>query len=259
VKRAKGPDAWVYRWRETQADGSRVHRKQVVGDVNRFKTKSDAKKAVANLRAQINSNASQQRICVMTLEQAWGHFQKYELHDPEIGRSRASIENYLTLFTVHIIPRWGSTPLDEVEAVQVEQWLRSLTTVPVNRKESASAPTEPRPLAPASKAKIKSRMYTLFEHAKGHKLCALNPIETVRQGSKRRIKPAVLTIAETVAIMMQIPNPAIRLAVLVAGATGLRRSEVRGLKWQDVDVETHWLIPTQGSVRTYVRHRVKIN
>jgi integrase len=252
VKRAKGPDAWVYRWRETQADGSRAHRKQVVGDVNRFKTKSDAKKAVANLRAQINSNASQQRICVMTLEQAWGHFQKYELHDPEIGRSRASIENYLTLFTVHIIPRWGSTPLDEVEAVQVEQWLRSLTTVPVNRKESASAPTEPRPLAPASKAKIKSRMYTLFEHAKGHKLCALNPIETVRQGSKRRIKPAVLTIAETVAIMMQIPNPAIRLAVLVAGATGLRRSEVRGLKWQDVDVETHWLIPTQGSVRTYV-------
>ena len=44
VKRAYGPDAWVYRWRETQADGIRVHRKQLIGDVTRFKTKSEPKK-----------------------------------------------------------------------------------------------------------------------------------------------------------------------------------------------------------------------
>src|ERR1035441_5827851 len=119
VRRAKGPDTWVYRWRETQPDGSRVHRKQLIGDVTRFKTKSEAKKAVADLRARINSNTGLQRIAVMTVEQAWGHFQEYELHDEEIGRSRTSIENYVTLFRAHIIPRWGTTPLDQVDAVQV--------------------------------------------------------------------------------------------------------------------------------------------
>ena len=251
VKRAYGPDAWVYRWRETQADGIRVHRKQLIGDVTRFKTKSDAKKAVADLRARINSNTGLQRIAVMTVEQAWGHFQEYELHDEEIGRSRTSIENYVTLFRAHIIPRWGTTPLDQVDAVQVEHWLRSLKTVPMKRQNPPSVLAEPRPLAPASKAKIKSKMYSLFEHAKRHKLCLANPIESVRQGSKRQKKPEVLTLNEIRALMAEVHNPAIRLAVLIAGVTGLRRSEVRGLKWQDIDLQAHWITPAQGSVRKH--------
>lgn len=251
AKRAKGPDVWVFRWRETRADSARVHRKQIIGDVDRFTTKSEAKRAAAHVRAEINT--AHQRIATMTVEEAWGHFRANELYDPEISRSQTTIENYMVLFASHIIPRWGSTPLDEVEAVEVERWLRSLKAVPVRRKKTPeTVPAEPRPLAPASKAKIKSRMYSLFEHARRYKLCAANPIETVRQGSKRQIKPAVLTLTEIRAIMIQIPNPAIRLAVLVAGATGLRRSEVRGLKRQDINVDGHWLQPTQGSVRTYI-------
>jgi integrase len=136
------------------------------------------------------------------------------------------------------------------EAIVISLQLKTVLVQREKKCEAVSA--EPRPLAPASKAKIKSRMYSLFEHAKRHKLCTVNPIETVRQGSKRQIKPAILTLDETRAIMMEIPNPAIRLAVLVAGALGLRRSEVRGLKWQDINVDTHWLQPTQGSVRTYI-------
>ena len=250
VRRAKGPDVWVYRWRELQADGRRAQHKQVIGDVNRYKTKSEAKKAVENLRSEIN--ALQERIGLMTVEEAWGHFQLHELRDLEIGRSQTTIENYLTLFKAHIIPRWGSTPLEEVEAVAVEQWLRSLTAVATPRQKLSFTPHKPRPLAPSSKAKIKSRMYSLYQHAIRYKLCSVNPIGTVRQGSKRLKKPDVLTLDEIRALMVEIPNPAIRFAVLVAGVTGLRRSEVRGLKWCDIDVNAHWLTPTQGSVRKHI-------
>ena len=249
VKRAKGPDVWTYRWRELNI-GVRVQKKKVIGDLNRFPTKAAAKKAVENFRVEIN--ARQDRIGKMTVEQAWGHFQLHELRDPEIGRSETTIENYLTLFRAHILPRWGKTPLDEVEAVEVERWLRSLKSVPPPRKKSASIPEQPRPLAPGSKAKIKSRMYSLYEHAKRHKLCDMNPIDTVRQGSKRLKKPAVLTLDEIRALMLEVLNPAIRLAVLVAGVTGLRRSEIRGLKWLDIDLDAHWLTPTQGSVRKHI-------
>ena len=76
-------------------------------------------------------------------------------------------------------------------------------------------------------------------------------METVRQGSKRQIKPAILTLAEIRALMWEIPNAAIRLAVLVAGVTGLRRSEIRGLKWRDLDLTAHWLQPTQGMIRKH--------
>jgi integrase len=250
VKRARGSDVWVYRWRELQADGRRAQRKQVIGDVKRYKTRSEAKKAVENLRSEIN--ARQDRVVMMTVDEAWGHFQLHELRDPEIGRSETTIDNYLTLFRAHIIPQWGSTPLEDVEAVAVERWLRSLRTVASPRKTPGSTTQEPHPLAPASKAKIKSGMYSLYQHAIRHKLCGVNPIDTVRQGSKRLKKPDVLTLDEIRALMAAIPNPAIRFAVLVAGVTGLRRSEVRGLKWCDIDVNAHWLTPTQGSVRKHI-------
>lgn len=250
VKRAKGPDVWVYRWRELQADGSRLQRKKVIGTVDRFPNKSAAKKATENLRAEIN--ARQGGIGKITVESAWGHFQETELRDPEVGRSQTTIENYLTLFEAHILPRWGKTPLDEVKAVEVEQWLRQLRRVLPPWEKPSLKPAEQPPLSPSSKAKIKSRMYSLFEHAKRHELHNSNPMETVRQGSKRLSKPDVLKLHEIRVLMQEISNPAIRLAVLVAGVTGLRRSEVRGLRWRDIDFHAHWITPTQGSVRTFV-------
>jgi integrase len=45
---------------------------------------------------------------------------------------------------------------------------------------------------------------------------------------------------------------AIRVAVLVAAVTGLRRSEVRGLKWCDIDLGGGWLTPTRGSVSKHL-------
>jgi integrase len=250
VKRAKGPDVWVYRWRERQADGSRAQKKKVIGDVNRYPTQSAAKKTVENLRAEINSR--QDRVGVMTVEQAWGHFQEHELHDDEIGRSGTTIENYLILFQAHILPRWGTTRLDGVKAVAVEKWLRQLNRVRPPWEKPDTTPIKRAPLSPSSKAKIKGCMYSLFKHAKRHEFFDKNPIEDVRQGSKRLRKPDVLKLDEIRALMQEIANPAIRLAILVAGVTGLRRSEVRGLKWLDIDFQAHWITPTQGSVRTLV-------
>ncbi|MBW4026193.1 MAG: site-specific integrase [Acidobacteria bacterium] len=231
--RVKGADVWTYRWRDIQEDGRRVQRKQIIGDVDRYPTKADAKRAVENLRAEIN--ARQERLGKMTIEEAWGHFQANELRDPDVCRSETTIENYLTLFKAHIIPRWGKTFLSEMKAVEVESWLRSLHH-----------------LAPSSRAKLKSRMYTLFEHVKRYEFCDRNPMGSVRQGSKPRIKPAVLALEEIRAIMDEITTPAIRVAVLVAAATGLRRSELRGLKWKDLDLDGGWLTPSRGSVNKYL-------
>jgi len=97
-------------------------------------------------------------------------------------------------------------------------------------------------------------MYSLFDHAIRHELCSLNlnPMEKVRQGSKRLKKPDVLTLSKIRALMLEVPNPAIRLAILVAGVTGLRRSELRGLKWLDIDLDGHWITPTRGSIRKHL-------
>ncbi len=61
-----------------------------------------------------------------------------------------------------------------------------------------------------------------------------NPIRLVRQGAKRRATPSVLTPFE---IKVLINNLSLRerTLVLVVASTGLRQSELFGLKWGDIN------------------------
>jgi integrase len=77
----------------------------------------------------------------------------------------------------------------------------------------------------------------------------LNPIATVRQSSKRQTVPDILTLEEMTTLLSKLTQPIHRISVLIAAVTGLRRSEIRGLKWQDVDFEKRWLKLERGVVR----------
>ena len=242
IKRAKGPDVWIFRWREMK-EGKRCQRKRVIGTVDQYKSKGAAQKAVENFRAEVNCELN--RAGIMTVAQAWGHFQVHELKNPLSDRSPVTVEVYLDNFRQHIIPKWGKFPLDQVKAVAVEEWLGSLMTVP--KKGSGGKPT---PYAPATKSKLRNQMSCLYSHAIRHELWdKANPIATVRQGSKRVKIPDILTLAEMQAIISAITDPMHRIAVLIAGVTGLRRSEIRGLKWEDVDFDRLWLNLRRGIVR----------
>jgi integrase len=237
VARATGPFVWVFRWRERQPDGSLIQKKRVIGTVERLKTLKEAKREVENFRAEIN--AAMAKIGRMNVTEAWGHFQLHELHDPDVDRSPTTIENYLDYFQNHIIPKWGETLLEDVKSVAVEKWLRSITA-----------------LAPGSKTKIRNHMSALFAHCIRHELYdKLNPIASVRQSAKRQKEPDILSVAELVAVLSNIESPAIFTMVLVAGATALRRSEILGLRWQDVDFENLMFHPKRGVVR---KHHTKM-
>lgn len=230
TRRAKGPDVWVYRWRALQADGSRMQKKQVIGTVVEYPTKSDAKRAVESLRSEIN--AREVRVGRRTVRDAWGHFQHHELRDPGVNRSPTTIQNYLDSFKSRIIPEWGDVPLEQVKAVAVEKWLRSL------------------PLANGTKAKLRNHMSALFNHCIRHELYdKANPIASVRQSAKRLREPDILTVDEIASIIARIEAPAIRLMVLTAAASALRRSELRGLKWSDLDFDDLWFNLRRGVVR----------
>jgi hypothetical protein len=83
VKRAKGPDVWVYRWRELLLDGTRVQRKKTIGTMKDFPRKADVQREVENLRSEINSR--EEKVGKITIGQAWGHFQAHEIGDQQIA------------------------------------------------------------------------------------------------------------------------------------------------------------------------------
>jgi integrase len=93
-------------------------------------------------------------------------------------------------------------------------------------------------LARGSKAKIRSIMSVLFNHAIRHEFLpqGTNPITMVRQSGKRMKSPDILEVSELVALFGQLSHRDRAMAVLDS-VTGLRRSELIGLKWLDVNFE----------------------
>src|SRR2546427_330213 len=77
---------------------------------------------------------------------------------------------------------------------------------------------------------------TLVNHYRQHEWTEKNPITSVRQSAKRQKAPDVLTPEEIMAFLKELPDP-LRTMIELNAFTGLRRGELIGLRWQDVDFE----------------------
>jgi integrase len=240
VKRKEGPDCWIFRWRETDDNGKRVRRNKVVGTVEDYPTETKALIAAEALRLTINTEqtgTSQQPVSVGALVK---HFKELELgpikvEDEEEGRAYSTRSTYTDILDFHVVPKWGEKKLHEVRAVAVEKWLRQLK------------------LARGSKAKIRSIMSVLFNHAIRHEFLpqGTNPITMVRQSGKRMRIPDILEVHELVALFDRLSHRD-RAMALLDTVTGLRRSELIGLKWLDVNFDELELSVTRSVYRQRV-------
>jgi integrase len=165
-----GPAVWIFRWRENAPHG-RVNRKVVVGTVERFPTKTAARKASELLRASaITDNPA----VPVTVTQLVKHYTDNELP----SKAHSTQRTVETSLNVWIIPKWGEHRLSDVRTVEVESWLHALS------------------LANATKAKVRNVMHVIFTHACRHELLQRNPISLVRQSAKRKRTPDVLDAEE---------------------------------------------------------------
>jgi integrase len=222
VPKQDSPDLWRYRWREYLDDGTPVRRSKVIGDINRYPTKAAVQRAITEFRAEINEE--EVKVVQITVAQAWEHFKLHELYDKDVDRSQTTIDNYLVNMKNHILPRLGKTPLEDVKAVQVESWLRTLVCL---AKDHAigEAPQPPKGMAPGTKAKIRNTLSSLFTHCIRHELYnKINPISTVRQGARRVRKPDTLELEEIIDLIQNVQEPAIRMMVDTAAAAAFALS-----------------------------------
>ena len=255
-----GTAVWIFRWYELGPDGKRVRRKRQIGTVAEYKTKAAADKAVLGLQLAINTHKPELRS--VTMRHLIQHFREKELLDKdEEGRAWSTRDRYESCLSHWIEPRWGDVNLDDIKTPMVEEWLSKLQRQA--RKTSAPQATKAArtPLARATKAKIRNLMSVLFNHAIRWDFAARNPISGpnkgsgVRQSSKRMNVPDILDIAELQAIIAKLPLRE-RVMLFLDMATGLRRGELSGIKWKDIDFR-NLLIDVRRSVVDQVVGRCK--
>ncbi len=195
--RLEGPDVWQFRWSEKGPNGKRLYRKRVIGTIQEYSNQDAARSAVASLITEVNWANLRSTTITMTVAQLCSHFEQREL-----ARSNT--------------PNWGKLELRDVRTIEFESWLRRL------------------PLAKGSCAKIRGVMSVLFNHACRYEFFDHNPIRLVRQGAKRKAAPNILTPDEIKTLIVGLAIRE-RTLVLLAASTGLRQSELFGLKWRDIN------------------------
>lgn len=250
-----GVPCYYFVWWETTQEGKKKRRKRVVGKVDAM-TLEEVEAIIKPWRLAAEAHRGGP-VVVKTMGDLIAHFRAVELcgkeeeaneeeseadeFDPD-GRAWSTRNRYENVLQAWIEPRWSDVHLDAFVAGEVEEWLGSLKKRP-RRKRKPPFPEvqkEPKRLAPGTKSKIRSLMSVLFNHAIRWNLFPTNPISGparkagVRQSSKRQQAPDILALGEMRSILAEL---AVREMALVSTdmITGLRRGELAGLKWKDID------------------------
>lgn len=213
AKRKRGPDVWEFLWRESGSDGKRRQRTLTVGKLDELRTEREALNRIQFLRTNINRDFP--RSVLMTVADLVDHYRQTELlADNKTEKTRTT---YLVYLRKWILPKWEHEYLHNIKPVAVEQWLRSLGE-----------------LSNGSKSKIRNIMSGIFSHAIRYELADRNPITAVRQSGKREKIPVVLEITEFHRLFDELELRE-RAMIICDSLTGMRRSELMGLQWNDLD------------------------
>jgi len=168
------------------------------------------------------------------------------------GARKSYLENLESMQRVHLDPSIGAIPLEAVTAGHVE----ALATRLLKAGRS-----------PKTARNLMTFTYSIFELAIANGWCRQNPVRFAARPKRRRSGDArpdlqFLTVSELEAVLRAIPDevvcrepapqrqgrrgpapppppdvlgPVLRVVILAAAMTGLRQSELLGLRWRDVD------------------------
>lgn len=242
MSRKTGADVWEYRYRNHAEPGSPM--RQLTLSTREFPTESKALIRLQELVLRINGPEAYKEQNKPTVSLLIDRFMREERIEEILkqkpgefvkvdGLSYSTAAGYRSYFKRHIRPRWGSTALADVKAMDVTDWLKSM------------------PFSPKTRGQARALLHLLFEKAMLWGLLEIqrNPISLVKvKGtSKRQKRPQIIAPEKFQELISALQEPYKTMAI-VAGCTGLRVSEILALRWEHIDFEAEVMLVQEGAV-----------
>lgn len=220
---AAGRETWYGKWR---VDGNQVKRRLGLKRTPGTRDGLTKSQAEAQLRRMIDKSESvPHRDLQITVVDA-AHALVANRRDA--GRKRSTVEGYESMVAQHIVPYFGSRSLHRIERHDIEGYAAALA-----RKG----------LAANSRINNLNLLGSIFELALLRGWAVRNPVRGVTRPRGGSADPDIhyLTMEEVEAVLRGIPDDQLgrreKPLYLAAVMTGMRRGELLGLRWGDVDWE----------------------
>ncbi|MFD6353225.1 tyrosine-type recombinase/integrase [Nocardia tengchongensis] len=112
----------------------------------------------------------------------------------------------------------------------------------VRRYRQGRVPTELNPgLSPKSVRSVHTMLHRAFADAKQWKFVTVNPVSGVKPPRVGRRRPTVWTAEQVRRFLLHVRTDRFYPLFLLAATTGMRRSELCGLRWEAVDLDGGYL------------------
>jgi integrase len=152
-------------------------------------------------------------------------------------------ESYHTQVEKHLLPSLGHIPLRQVQTAHLQRLYN-------DKLQGGRADGKQGGLSPTSVRYIHAVAHGALEQALQEGLIVRNPAKAVRLPQKVKKQMRTLDGAGVSAFLSQARQTRYYAAFLLELATGLRRGELLGLRWQDIDFDAGTLRVEQQLVLT---------
>jgi integrase len=189
-----------------------------------FETRKQAEGALANSTVALKENRFVAPSDRRTVKDAFDSWLKLcvEGSDNRSGKPLrpATRALYSMTWRVHVGPRWGAAKLRHIDAEAIARWKQEKLDGGAGAKTVINA---------------LQLLGSVMKHARRFRWVASNPLEDVHR-PRYKSKVAAFTPAQIAALLEEADAEA-RLFIRMAVSTGMRFSELAGLRWSDVSLE----------------------